>query len=423
MSSPNDASSFTQVAKLTPSDGSAYDYFGQSVAISDGTLAVGAHKDDDKGSSSGAVYLFEKSSPNDASSWSQVAKLTADDGAANDQFGVRVAISDGTLAVGAHYDDDKESDSGSVYLFEKSSPNDASSWAKVAKLTADDGAGSARFGYSVAISDGTIVVGALYDDDKATKSGSAYLFEKSSSGDASSWAQVAKLTADDGAVNDLFGTSVAISDGTIVVGAFRDDDKGTDSGSLYLFQKSSSGDASSWTQVAKLKASDGESGAYVGICVAISDGTIVTGAQKDDGNNKYNSGAAYIFQVKTEPPPSPPPSPPPPPSPSPPPTPPPPSPSPPPSPPPHEEYPIKLLKTIYANGTITEEIVKSSAAARLGAALTPSSPSDALPLVTVIACVALLAVVATRSARKSSVNREEAEVLLKANKYGAVYNA
>ena len=81
------------------------------------------------------------------------------------------------------------------------------------------------------------------------------------------------------------------------------------------------------------------------------------------------------------------------------------------------------MKTIYANGTITEEIVKSSAAARLGAALTPSSPSDALPLVTVIACVALLAVAATRSARKSSFNREEAEVLLNANKYGAVYNA
>ena len=81
-----------------------------------------------------------------------------------------------------------------------------------------------------------------------------YLFEKSSSGDASSWAQVAKLTADDGAEHDQFGRSVAISDGTIVVGAFGDDDKGLDSGAAYLLKKSSPDDASSWAQVAKLTA-------------------------------------------------------------------------------------------------------------------------------------------------------------------------
>jgi len=81
------------------------------------------------------------------------------------------------------------------------------------------------------------------------------------------------------------------------------------------------------------------------------------------------------------------------------------------------------LKTIYANGTITEEVVESSAAARLGAALVPSSPSDALPLVAAIACVALLALVATRRARKTSVDGGEADVLLNANTYGAVYNA
>jgi hypothetical protein len=80
------------------------------------------------------------------------------------------------------------------------------------------------------------------------------------------------------------------------------------------------------------------------------------------------------------------------------------------------------LKTIYANGTITEEVVESSAAARLGAALMPSSSSDAF--VAAVACVALLAVVATRRARKTSfVNGEEADGLLNANTYGAIYNA
>ena len=75
-------------------------YFGESVAIGDGTIVVGA-KVTQKGSDSGSVYLFEKSSSGDASSWTQVAKLTADDGAAGDDFGKSVAISDGTIVVGA----------------------------------------------------------------------------------------------------------------------------------------------------------------------------------------------------------------------------------------------------------------------------------------------------------------------------------
>ena len=112
-----------------------------------------------------------------------------------------------------------------------SSSGDASSWTQVAKLTPDDGADMHFFGRSVAISDGIIVAGAGGDDDKGSHSGSVYLFEKSSSGDASSWAQVAKLTADDGAAYDNFGWSVAIMMSTIVVGAYGDDDKGSDSGS------------------------------------------------------------------------------------------------------------------------------------------------------------------------------------------------
>ena len=95
------------------------------------------------------------------------------------------------------------------------------------------------------------------DDDKGSNSGSAYVFEMSDSSDATSWTQVAKLTADDGAAADNFGVSVAISDGTIVVGAYRDDDKGPNSGSAYVFEKSDSSDATSWTQAAKLTADDG----------------------------------------------------------------------------------------------------------------------------------------------------------------------
>ena len=118
----------------------------------------------------------------------------------------------------------------------------------MAKLIADDGAYADYFGYSVAISDGIAVVGATGDDDKGSSSGSAYVFEMSDSSDATSWTQVAKLTADDGAYADYFGHSVAISDGTIVVGAYGDNDKGSYSGSAYVFKMSDSSDATSWTQ-------------------------------------------------------------------------------------------------------------------------------------------------------------------------------
>ena len=425
MSDSSDATSWTQVAKLTADDGASGDNFGFSVAISDGTIVVGAYGDDDKGYQSGSAYVFEMSDSSDATTWTQAAKLTADDGAVEDYFGRTVVISDGTIVVGAYNDDDKGSNSGSAYVFEKSDSSDATSWTQVKKLNADDGAANDRFGVSVAISDGTIVVGANADDDDGTNSGSAYVFEKSDSSDATSWTKVKKLNADDGAADDYFGYSVAISDGTIVVGAFFDDDKVSNSGSAYVFEKSDSSDATSWTQAAKLTADDGATNDWFGRTVAISDGTIVVAVLFDDDKGS-DSGSAYVFGVKTEPSPpppspSPPPSPPPP-GPPPPPSPLPPPPSPPPSPPPYEEYPIKLLKTIYANGTITEEVVESSAAARLGAALMPSSSSDAF--VAAVACVALLAVVATRRARKTSfVNGEEADGLLNANTYGAIYNA
>ena len=97
-----DAPFATQLAKLTADDGAASDYFGYSVAISDGIAVVGARADDDKGSDSGSAYVFEMSDSSDATSWTQVAKLTADDGASGDNFGFSVAISDGTIVVGAH---------------------------------------------------------------------------------------------------------------------------------------------------------------------------------------------------------------------------------------------------------------------------------------------------------------------------------
>lgn len=255
-------------AKLTAADGTNNDYFGSSVAISGATAVVGAMLDDDQGSSSGSVYVF------DAVSGAQSLKLTANDGAANDRFGHSVGISGNTIIVGAQFDDDRGSNSGSAYVF------DATSGAELAKLTASDGVARDQFGYSVGISGGTAIVGALLDDDAGESSGSAYVF------DVASGAQTAKLTAADAESNDQFGYAVAVSGNTAIVGAPVDDQVDTDNGAAYLF------DAVSGAQIAKLLAPDGTYDDQFGASVAISGDTAIVGALYEDGG-----GAAYLFNT------------------------------------------------------------------------------------------------------------------------------
>ena len=279
---------WNQQAKLLASDGAAGDYFGWSVSISsDGNTAIiGARGDDDKGSDSGSAYIFVRN----GNIWNQQAKLLASDGVTGDQFGWSVSISgDGNTAIiGARADDDKGGDSGSAYIFIKN----GTTWTQQAKLVASDGAAGDYFGWSVSISsDGnTAIIGAYWDDDKGTDSGSAYIFARN----GNIWNQQAKLVASDGAAGDQFGYSVSISsDGsTAIIGAYMDDDKGTDSGSAYIFTRN----GNIWNQQAKLVASDGAAYDYFGWSVSISsDGnTAIIGARLDDDKGG-DSGSAYIF--------------------------------------------------------------------------------------------------------------------------------
>ena len=296
------ASTWTQVAKLTADDGAADDIFGISVSIDGDTMVIGAHQDDDKGTSSGSAYVFTRDTAGDlGSGWTQVVKLTADDGTGYDRFGYSVSIDGDTVVVGAQTDDDEGDNSGSAFVFTRDTAGDlASGWTQVAKLTAGDGAASDYFGYSVSIDGDTMVVGAYFDDDKATNSGSAYVYTRDTPGDlASGWTQVAKLTADDGADSDKFGYSVSIDGDTMVIGAYQDDDKGLNSGSAYVFTRDTAGNlTSSWTHVAKLTADDGAADDQFGNSVSIDGDTVVIGANHDD-DKATNSGSAYVFTRDT----------------------------------------------------------------------------------------------------------------------------
>lgn len=275
-----------QQAKLTAPDGEARDWFGVRVAISEDTAVVTADADDDdvNGVDSGSAYVFIRS----GITWSLQAKLTAADGAPVDLFGYSVALAADTVVFGAKFDDDDVGgvDSGSAYVFTRS----GTTWSLQAKLTASDGAAGDQFGYSVAISGDTVVITAYADDDDANgiDSGSAYVFTRS----GTTWSQQAKLTSGDAAAGDLFGVRVALSGDTALIGARFDDDNGEDSGSAYVFTRA----GTTWSQQAKLAASDGAAGDWFGYGVALSGDTALIGAHFGDNSvSGVDSGSVYVF--------------------------------------------------------------------------------------------------------------------------------
>ena len=270
---------WTQQAKLTPDEGMADERFGSSVVISGETIIVGAPAGPGWLDETGAAYVFTRSS----GVWTQQAKLTGDDSAIEDLFGKSVAFANETAIIGANLHDEVESDTGAAYVFTRS----GSVWTQQAKLTADDAAQSDAFGYFVSISGDTAVVGAPWDDDGVSnESGSAYIFTRS----GGAWTQQAKLTAADFATDDRFGQSVAISGDTAFVGSAGNDNHGIDAGAVYLYTHSED----AWTQQAKLTPDDSARGEYFGCSVSVSDDTAIIGVYRDEDNG-YESGAAYVF--------------------------------------------------------------------------------------------------------------------------------
>jgi hypothetical protein len=278
----------TQEAKLTASDAQAGDLLGLATALSsDGnTVIVGAAAEDTGGTNAGAAYVFTRS----GTTWSQEAKIQASDKAAYDSFGVAVAISsDGNTAIVAAYEEDAGgADAGAAYIFTRS----GTTWSQEAKLTASDAQAGDYFGVSVGLSSNgnTAIVGALYEDTGGTNAGAAYVFTRS----GTTWSQEAKIQASDKAADDEFGRNVSISnDGnTAIVGAMKEDAGGTDAGAAYVFTRS----GTTWSQEAKLTASDAQASDYFGRGIFVSgDGnTAIIGAYQEDAGGT-NAGAAYIF--------------------------------------------------------------------------------------------------------------------------------
>ncbi|MDH3268698.1 MAG: T9SS type A sorting domain-containing protein, partial [Ignavibacteria bacterium] len=255
-----DGTNWIEEQKLTASDGAEDDDFGGSVSISGDYAIVGAEWDD---GGQGSAYIFRRN----GTSWIEEQKLTANDF----YFGGSVSISGDYAIIGA-----QPSSVGSAYIFRR----DGTNWIEEQRITASDGATGDWFGSSVSISGNYAIVGAYGNDD----AGSAYIYKR----DGVNWIEEQKLTASDGEPNDYFGNSVSISEDYAIVGAVYDGN--SHQGSAYIFRR----DGASWIEEQKLTASDGEPNDEFGGSVSISGNYSIAGAEWDDDNGEW-SGSAYIY--------------------------------------------------------------------------------------------------------------------------------
>jgi hypothetical protein len=261
---------------LLADDAAFEDNFGWAVAVDGNTAVVGIEGDGSSGTTPGAAYVFVRA----GSTWSQQAKLTASDDANADQFGVSVAISGDSIIVGATLDDDSGSDSGSAYVFARNGSN----WTQQAKLLASNGESVDVFGRSVSISGDTAIVSAVGNGP----TGTVFVFVRS----GEIWSEQQILSASDGESTDGFGWSAAIAGDTVIVGSRYDDDTGPNSGASYIYTRT----GATWTETAKLLASDGNDNDWLGEAEVISGNTAIVGSVRHNASCCAGfQGAAYVY--------------------------------------------------------------------------------------------------------------------------------
>ena len=219
------------------------------------------------------------------------ARLRASDIAANDRFGGKIAMDGNTVVVGSY----QHADMGAAYLYEKP----LSGWSDAtedAKLDASDLEAGDYFGISVAVSGKSVAIGNSHDN---TNSGAVYLYDKPLVG-WDDMNESVKLTASDSNIIDYFGGSVALNGDTLAVGSYLDDDGADGSGSVYIFTKPSAGwSAHSGHENAKRTAADANDNDHLGFSVATYGEWIFSGAFSYDHNSSVSdSGGVYVFKGK-----------------------------------------------------------------------------------------------------------------------------
>lgn len=246
---------------------------GIAAAAGDGVIVVG-DLDSPRGATNGSVWIYN------AETGTLIRWLHPTDGTWMDHFGRAIDVRDGLLAVGAPGDHRQADEAGSVYLFQ------VGTWSQQAKFYTNSGVTRQHFGSSVAMGDGLLVSGAPGDSFRGDQ-GRAYIF------DLTTYEQRSVLVPLDAAGGAEFGFAVDISHGVIAIGAPGDNPRGSNSGSVYLF------DAATGVELAKIIPDDVSGGDRFGTSVAVANGLIVAGAPGDDGDGNA-SGVVYVFDLATQ---------------------------------------------------------------------------------------------------------------------------
>jgi hypothetical protein len=287
------AQCWSETAKLTAAAATVGDRLGTSVAIDGSTAVAGAAFDDWNGNYTGSVHVFERDLGGPGA-WGQSARVVASDASPEHWFGMAVALHDDTLVVGAP----RSNVFGAVYVFERDLGGPGV-WGEIARRTAPSPSYLSDYGEQLALAGDTLVVGAAHEATvHGQNSGTVYVYERDLGG-PDAWGLAAQLFSSDIAPNDQFGSSVAISADTILVGATLDDDLGDASGSAYVFQRDHGGPGA-WGEMAKLLAHDGGTDSFFGSSVSIDGDTAIVAAPFDDylckDTIRCNAGAAYVFE-------------------------------------------------------------------------------------------------------------------------------
>lgn len=270
---------WTQVHKLTASDGGVGESFGAAISVHGATMLIAANRATINGNvDQGAVYVFNQS----GSSWNEAQKLVADDGAAADDFGYALKVEGGTAIIGAPFVNDRQ---GAAYVFRLS----GGSWTQTQKLIPSDTALDQLYGAALAFEGSKALVGALAAAINGNPyQGAVYALAESSG----SWSETQKIVAGDGVGDDRFGTAVALSDGTALIsaiGATINDNEGQ--GAAYLFSDADG----SWSQSGKIVAGDGAPNNNYGYSVALRGDTALVGAPFAAMGENAAQGAAYVY--------------------------------------------------------------------------------------------------------------------------------
>ncbi|MFT5050336.1 MAG: hypothetical protein ACI8QZ_001737, partial [Chlamydiales bacterium] len=268
---------WTLATRLVPTDNGPGDFFGYPVCISSGTLMVGAQHDDDTVVGSGSVYIYERT----PSGWFLLQKLHASDPGIGARFGQTLVLNRNQALISAPHNSTIASVAGAVYVFERG----ASGWSQTDVLRVS---GTFRFGDSgLGIDGDTILISGL--SAGPVRIGWVRHFER----DLTGWSEQVRIEPRAPRSPDDFGSPILLRGDRAIIGAERDDAAGSSAGAFYVFDRGASDE---WSEVAKVLPPSLGAGDLFGISMAESQGVVLAGAWKDD-EHALDAGAAYIIDI------------------------------------------------------------------------------------------------------------------------------